>query len=66
MNNNDVDVAAQLFALIATEQAVITRLRDETDNLVGIREAKEHLAKMDAATLRAAMEQRHAVLGEGA
>lgn len=65
MDNNDVDVAAQLFALIATEPAVITRLRDETDNLVGIREAKEYLAKMDAATLRAAMEQRHAVLGEG-
>ena len=65
MNNND-DAADQMLDFIATEPAVLARIYEDTGTLVGIRQAKVELAKMPAETLRAAMQRRHAVLGEGA
>lgn len=65
MNNND-DAADQMLDFIATEPAVLARIYEDTGTLVGIRQAKVELAKMPAETIRAAMQRRHAVLGEGA
>ena len=63
---DDPDMAAALFAEIATEQQVIDQLEEGTAQLRRIQQAKRDLAQLDPSALRTALARRHASLGERA